>query len=536
MKRASMILVLVFPLAITLACQAPILTAGRSTMLPGPGGAATSIVQGASEEPAVAGEPTQPPVAGQEPSYRVAAFYYPWYGSIDSDGRWIHWDQAGHTPPEDIGSDYYPWLGAYSSNDPSIVAQHFSWLRKAGVGVIVSSWWGRGSREDQAVPTLLDVAVDYDIKVAFHIEPYEGRTADRLVQDVEYLYAEYGDHPAFFRTTEVSRWSTDAKSKGLFYLWSSGYPNSASERVEPSYWQNALDSIHGLPDGGIVLADETLPEWVDGGHFDGLYDYAVLDINREAGYSWARGLPSQSWYVPGVNPGFSAQRIGYDPALNTPRQDGDTYQDRWQAALDADVEPAIITITTFNEWHEGTQIEPAAAGITDGHGNRYKDYGELAPEGYLSLTRQWVDRFFEKTWPEGERLRLRLATTSDWTELRLVSGATWHQPDTLSVSLGASEAGMRDGRLALIQPIAQAEAGQAAELVVDLLFSRWEPGGEVVFEINRGDLGSTEVELFRYEDQNPIPVEAFEWAGITGDGRNAFSYQVQVAELFGEVP
>ena len=85
-------------------------------------------------------------------------------------------------------------LGAYSIADKAVLAQHFAWLREAGIGVIISSWWGQGSREDRAVPLLLEIAEEYGIKVAFHIEPYGGRTANRLLDDVKYIYDRYGGY------------------------------------------------------------------------------------------------------------------------------------------------------------------------------------------------------------------------------------------------------------------------------------------------------------------------------------------------------
>lgn len=100
--------------------------------------------------------------------------------------------------------------------------------------MIVSSWWGQRSREDRAVPLLLDIAEQYDIQVAFHIEPYGGRTEATLPYDVRYIYRQYGDHPAFFRTTASSRWSPDDRAKGLFYLWSARFPDSDSD------WEAAL--------------------------------------------------------------------------------------------------------------------------------------------------------------------------------------------------------------------------------------------------------------------------------------------------------
>src|SRR5512140_2403697 len=165
-----------------------------------------------------------PTATGPEPSMKVAAFYYAWYGTPKYDTEWIHWTQNGHQPPADIASDYYPALGPYSSNDPGVVAQHMAWLRQAGVGVIIVSWWGRGARDERPIPLILKTADHYRIKVAFHIEPYGSRSADSLVEDIQYIYRVYGDSPAFFRSTATTAYSTGAQRKGLFFIWCSDSP------------------------------------------------------------------------------------------------------------------------------------------------------------------------------------------------------------------------------------------------------------------------------------------------------------------------
>jgi glycoprotein endo-alpha-1,2-mannosidase len=478
--------------------------------------------------------PTLPPAVGPDPSLRVAIFYYPWYRTPEVDGYWDHWNGA-FRPPLDIASDYYPTLGAYSVGAPAVLAQHFAWLREAGVGVIISSWWGQRSREDQAVPLLLDVAEYYGIKVAFHIEPYGGRTADRLVDDVRYLYTQYGDHPAFYRSTASSRWSPDARSKGLFFVWAITVPDHDSPAVGPGYWQGAVDAIHALPDGGLVIANATEGYWVDGGHFDGLYNYATLHLDKSS-FSWARTLPPDAWYIPSVLPGFSARRIGYPPEDHVDRKDGATYEEQWEAALGAGVEPAMVTITSFNEWHEGTQIEPAAVGATHGLGYTYDDYGPLPPDAYLTLTRQLADQFLAMTWPETYRARIRVVTTSDWTTFGLVSGATWLRPSLVSASEEATRAWFEGDDLALIQPVARAEAGGEVEMVVDILFANCESGGTLVFEIERGHLGSTQVELFNYLGTEPVVVGTFVWDGINPGERNATTVQIPADKLVAPVP
>lgn len=488
--------------------------------------------------PSTTPEVDYPPVVGPEPSSRVAAFYYPWYGNKDFDGKWIHWEQKYDLPPENISSDFYPLLGPYSMTNPEVVAQHFAWLRQSGIGIIVSSWWGRSSWEDNAVPLLLDIAEAYGIKIAFHIEPYGGRTATSLVNDIKYLYSKYGDHPSFFRTTASSRWSPDNRPKGLFYLWASSYPNFDSDPVEPDYWQGAIDEIHSLPTGGIVLSDNAGSSWVDGGHFDGLYNYAVLIGKAETGYTWARGLPPDAWYVPGINPGFASRRIDYPPGLDTPRENGATYDDRWERALGTGVEPALVTITTFNEWHEGTQIEPAAAGMTDRAGEPYLDYESLPPEGYLTLTGEWVERFLAMTWTDAgsERIRVRLTTTSDWTAFNLVSGGSWLRPEVLSIGENTTAAGLQEGMFVLNQNIERAEDGGMVEMIVDIQITGWQDEDVLLFEIERGHLGFTQVELYRYAEDEPVLAKTLKWGGIKSEPENAATFQVAPEELFVSTP
>jgi hypothetical protein len=64
----------------------------------------------------------------------------------------------------------------------------------------------------------------------------------------------------------------------------------------------------------------------------------------------------------------------------------------WNAALHAGAD--MVTITSYNEWGEGTQIEPA------GHGGRYESYdgayglhGTAARRAYLMRTAYWTSRF-----------------------------------------------------------------------------------------------------------------------------------------------
>jgi glycoprotein endo-alpha-1,2-mannosidase len=75
------------------------------------------------------------------------------------------------------------------------------------------------------------------------------------------------------------------------------------------------------------------------------------------------------------------------------RRRGATYDSMWRAAIDA--APDLVTVTSFNEWHEGTQIEPARAHVGP-RGGRYHGYdgayglsGRAAEGAYLARTSYW---------------------------------------------------------------------------------------------------------------------------------------------------
>ena len=498
--------------------------------------------------PVIASETVEPEttptiVAGSDPSYKVAAFYYPWYGNPETDGTWIHWTQNNHLPPDDIAADYFPALGAYSSNDPAVVAQHMEWLREAGIGVIITSWWGQGSGEDQAVPLLLQTAEEYEIKVAFHIEPYHGRTAETLVGDIQYLYRTYGGSRAYFRSEATSRYSPNPEPKGVFFVWRIGTKGAEGERVEADYWQQAMDSIHALPEGALIIANTTNGSWVEGGHFDGLYNYATLHLEESNHFYWARSLPPGSLYVPSVIPGFSAKRVGYPDTTYVARESGNTYETQWGQALGTGVEPAMVTITSFNEWHEGTVIEPPQFGVNNGTGFTYADFETYSPTGYLYHTRDWIDRYMARTWPMPYRMRIEIVTTSDWTTLDILDNGAritpvWIRPELFSASDSAITTELEAGnRLLLTQSLADAQAGKEVQMTWDLMITpvpRSTPY-DLILQIDRGDIGKTQVTLFNYLGETPIEVGRFEWDQVTSE-RNSHQIAIPLESLISPKP
>jgi hypothetical protein len=296
---------------------------------------------------------------------KVSAFYYPWYGTAARDGAFAHWAQAGHEPPLDIASSYYPARGLYSSSDRLVLGSQMDDVRRAGIDEIAVSWWGRGSAEDARLGPLLAAARTAGVSVAAHLEPYTGRTVASIVDDISYL-----------------------RGLGIrtFYVY-------RALDLPLSDWATANDALPGLE----VFAQTALVGAAAAGHFDGVYTYDIVTyagntFGRVCDEARAKGLLC----APSVGPGYDARRGSSDPRVK-PRRDGATYDSMWRAAIQARADR--VTITSYNEWHEGTQIEPAAPGCRRG-AYRYVSYdgawgmhGIPAGYAYLLRTAYWSNVF-----------------------------------------------------------------------------------------------------------------------------------------------
>lgn len=73
-------------------------------------------------------------------------------------------------------------------------------LREAGVGTVILSWWGQESREgtsdtqgvqtDSILPVIIGVVESVPgMTFGLHLEPYSGRSAASVVDDIQYLSA-----------------------------------------------------------------------------------------------------------------------------------------------------------------------------------------------------------------------------------------------------------------------------------------------------------------------------------------------------------
>src|SRR6476659_910386 len=300
------------------------------------------------------------PATARAGEVRTAIFFYPWYSNAAHDGAFAHWQQNGHAPPFDVASAFFPMRGAYSSGDPRVLRGQMRDIAESGVDEVVSSWWGRGSREDLRLPAVMHAAKLRGLEVAVQLEPYAGRTIDSIAADLVYIRSLGIRDVYIYRTMDftVEEWNRVTR-----------------------------------PPMGLRLFGQTsLVRFAARAGFAGFYTYDIViyhaaKFDRYCKQARAQGILC----APSVGPGYDAQAATGDVHVKD-RLFGATYDSMWRAALRAGAD--LVTITSYNEWGEGTQIEPA------GHGRGYESYdgayglhGRAAERAYVTRTAFWTSRF-----------------------------------------------------------------------------------------------------------------------------------------------
>ena len=313
----------------------------------------------------------------------VHAAFYLWYGTPAIDGKWLHWDHrtmphwtakmneqyppgVAHTPPDHPHSPYYPARGLYSSSDNATLLAQMRELAEAGVDSVMLSWWGQaalqierdsqGVSTDPLVPRVLDAAAEAGIGVSWHLEPYGGRTTQTVLADLRYLHERYGSHAAI--------WREGPRRLPLVWLYDVSMEHVGEHMAE---WRAMVAALRGSEADAVLLSlylDARDADFVDQAGLDGAYTYFASDGFTEGSTSskWLaarRALASKGkLFVTSVGPGYDDTRIRPWNAHNTrSRERGAYYERQWRAALEA--APHAVSITSYNEWGEGTQIEPA---------------------------------------------------------------------------------------------------------------------------------------------------------------------------------
>ncbi len=295
--------------------------------------------------------------AAPEPSRPLFAFYYAWY-DVNT------WDpgRVADLP-----------IVRYNSYERATIERHVNLARQAGLSGLILAWLGPGNPTDANLETLLSVVQGSDFLVSLYFEttsPFLGSRAE--VANALRRALALSQHPNWIRY----------QGKPVIFFWRPAAVARAAGESALAVWQSLRQEV----DPGRTTV------WIGEGDdfsylsvFDGIHPYSIAWSGDPAGTlatyaqrtrSQASGLGAAKLWIPVIMPGYDDRRTGRSDAFVREREDGAYFARTFEAALTSRPDWAII-VNSFNEWAEGSMIEPSVT------------YGDK----YVDLARGFADRY-----------------------------------------------------------------------------------------------------------------------------------------------
>ncbi|MBK7977760.1 MAG: glycoside hydrolase family 99-like domain-containing protein [Deltaproteobacteria bacterium] len=338
----------------------------------------------------------------------VGAYYYVWFPE-----NWkLGWIGDRTDPPIE------PVLGKYSSLDPKVAEQHIRWATEHGIDFFVLSWWPQDPEiERRAQEGFLKARNLADIKfcllyesqgLAFHpglgTVNFGGATVEEFLRHFDTIADRYFTNPSYLRI--------DGRPVVMLYItrtYTGLYPDAIHQlrrRMRKRGFDLFLvgDEIFWKVKRGDTLeADQREPVPSRVQLFDAITSYNLYEgeFQQHRGY---RGLPrlladsaklyrryreasgSRTVLFPQVLPGYNdrVMRLAAIDHFPIPRRvrpsapDGSTLATYIERLAHPFLDPRnpVVLVTSFNEWNEGSEVEPTKPSVatsrdTSRDGTRY---------------------------------------------------------------------------------------------------------------------------------------------------------------------
>ncbi len=300
---------------------------------------------------------TPPPASFQPTAPYYATFFYPWYKNVATDGAYSYWQDGGNSPPATWFSHFLPdpdpttfspAAELYSSLDYTTFKWEVGKMAEAKQEVAISSWFGQGTKQDVALSTYLDDFMKRadnpypNLRFALYYE-HEGfadPSVSELVNDLSYIRTKFAGSPYFLKVG----------GKPVVFVYGGGPEGPAtSQRWKAANAQlgNAFYYVLKVYDG--YAGDPNQPScW---------HQYAP------AGRSGIHGS-----YSAFVSPGFWKDAPG--ETVRLPRD-----LTAFSSAVTEMVNAAVTwkLVETWNEWGEGSSVEPGQQTRIDATGREVLD-------------------------------------------------------------------------------------------------------------------------------------------------------------------
>ena len=288
----------------------------------------------------------------------LGAHYYPWYGTGEEVRHWN--ENTEYATVNDL-----PLLGPYSSDDQGLVSKHLKLAEEAKLDYLVINLQLTGTgfdpQELRAVEVLFDRAAKStpNLSLCFMVtcDKADSRSIDTALTWIE---EKYFQHPSYLRL--------DARPVLWFFITESFIGHFFYNYAR---FNEMTRNCYRIAASGFCFS-KYLPSQY-GEFFDGWSLYSPLQIAApeecerlwESSYQEFKEVPSNAGLgVFTVCPGFDDTGLTHPLRKNTTyrqiaREATDTYDKMQRACLGLRDRPDLVIVSSFNEFHENTHIEPS---------------------------------------------------------------------------------------------------------------------------------------------------------------------------------
>lgn len=286
----------------------------------------------------------------------VGIQYYLWYGDGFGEAHWNDNPRSGRVSDK-------PLLGFYSSSKGQTINFHFDLFEEMELDYVLLNLHvdesGANGLELMAIQHVFDIAKKRKSKLRFAIQlaPYTDQAIgiNRVINMISKLYSEHENY-LYLNDRPV-----------LFWFWSSAY--DGNKRLIYSLKEMA-DHYANLS-VGLRLPSETDENKLTFNFFKGFAPFSPLELSSEKNWIkiWGKAYcgadkAGMKYRIVSISPGYDDSLVEDENRIGNayrivPRKKGKTYQKGIEFVENLDKPPHLIVISTFNEFHENTHIEPS---------------------------------------------------------------------------------------------------------------------------------------------------------------------------------
>jgi hypothetical protein len=287
------------------------------------------------------------PVIRNDVGIDIGAFFYPWYG------KYRHWTDGSHNPPITWASNYLPNLfnsqypnlisdKLYNSNDTNIIKKQIQLMNDIGIEFGIVSWWGQKSYEDMVFNKIInDVQPTIEGNeynkfrwtILYEDEGFGDPTITEIVNDLNFIHQNYAS----------SSYYLHVNGKPVIFVYNAAHSGS-NPLGDLERWKQAKAQIPFY----VVFKVDPLSLGANPKDMDSWYQYAPASKYFEKQKAFSAFVSPGLWkYHESIR--LPANLAEFENAESKLKQ----AQVRWKL------------VETWNEWGEGTGIEPAQQIIHD---------------------------------------------------------------------------------------------------------------------------------------------------------------------------